>query len=340
MPFASQSSYLPTPQPFPRPRRRWAFAVNNRISFSSLVQVTREFLYGIKNTLVTNGWTVKYSCDGTTGPANAGDHTDRWTDATKAGTRGANTSTAQSWIVLTDADGVDFMLSFTGSADNQARFAYSHGGNYTPAGTTTFPATATDEVVVLSGDFTNSTASGDRVYQIAYTTDKRNWRVWIYRDHQLIGAIFGVESFDSAILYPSTQPQGVTRWAFSVAAGSALSLTVNATFGQTRVTVGSTTTTCPCLWQDESTPTYNNQNLALQAGGIGKLARGISIHSNTSGNDGKIGNLIDWFVHLDTALEGATTPDLKMIHLYGGTSTGGGQGFLFPWDGATTPVIA
>lgn len=89
----------------PTLQRTWLFSTNNRINFVSLNDTTSRVLFAIKNFLVaTLGYAVKYTCDGTTGPTSANDHTDRWLSPASCTTRGAGTANPQSFAVLTDSN--------------------------------------------------------------------------------------------------------------------------------------------------------------------------------------------------------------------------------------------
>lgn len=87
----------------------------------SLNDTMARFLFGIKNFLVaTLGYTVKYTCDGTTGPTSANDHTDRWVSFSNCTTRGANAASAQSFVVLTDSSTA---VAATGTLTTTGNFA-------------------------------------------------------------------------------------------------------------------------------------------------------------------------------------------------------------------------
>lgn len=172
----------------------WTVTPNVRKVYSSLANTVGWCLYQNKARLVAAGWTVKWTCDGATGPATDGDNTDRWASETDADNRGANASAAQSFAVLQNSDGLQVLLAFQGAADHNARIAYSPGGLYARAGTVTFQPTATDEVVIHApGDsLVNSTTSGDRVMSIWTTADTKHWSFALFRAAATIN-IVGVE---------------------------------------------------------------------------------------------------------------------------------------------------
>lgn len=117
----------------PALQKSWLFSTNNRISFVSLNDTMARLLFGIKNFLVgTVGYTVKYSCDGTTGPTSANDHTDRWLSFSSCTTRGAAAGNPQSFIVLTDSNTA---VQATGTLTTTANFS---NGETVTTGTKTY----------------------------------------------------------------------------------------------------------------------------------------------------------------------------------------------------------
>jgi len=113
--------------------KTWTHSVNNRITFVSLNDTTARLLFGIKNFLVaTMGYTVKYTCNGVTGPTSAADNTDRWISFSNASTRGTSAATAQSFAVLTDSNPGAFA---TGTLTTTANFA---NGETVTTGTKTY----------------------------------------------------------------------------------------------------------------------------------------------------------------------------------------------------------
>lgn len=171
----------------------WTIGPNKRNAFVSLVDETSWVLYENKVQMVTAGWTVKFSCNGVTGPTNGADTTDRWTARANAGVRATIAGAAQSWIVLQNADGVQVLLAFQGATDDIARIAFSPKVGYVLAGTTTFQPTATDEVVASSAaTIVNATASADRVMTIWTSNDTRNWSFIVFRASAIVCTV-GVE---------------------------------------------------------------------------------------------------------------------------------------------------
>jgi hypothetical protein len=154
-------------------------------------------LYRNKVAMLAVGWTVKFTCDGTTGPTSGSDTTDRWTTQANAQTRSADGVHAQSYAVLQNADGVQVLLDFQGASDDIGRIAYSPGGVYTLATPSTNQPTATDEVVVSNGNsLVNSGTAGDRVMTIWCSNDTKQWSHFIARIGVAIHTI-GVERVNS-----------------------------------------------------------------------------------------------------------------------------------------------
>ena len=321
--------------------RAYTFSVNNRSLYVSLNTVMGDYLYGIKNFLVaTMGYTVKYSCDGTTGPSSGSDHTDRWTNATKARTRGANSATAQSFIVLTDGDSVDFMLTYQGASDDIARYSISQTGVFTPAGTSTNQPTATDESVVSSAiSLIESTASQDRVFHLMATANKKNWRAFICRNGKATGVLLGLETYTSALVSPAAQ--AINKLAIGLQAANLASnvlIQTPATIGFARVT-GSSLVTATIVGAIEAAGvlgynTLDGINSTLQ-GWRGTWIRKMGAWSSTASARGKLGELIDFYHDASTAPAGNLKTGKQWIHLC--NSTAGTSGVMWPWDGSTQP---
>lgn len=193
-------------------QKGWDFtSLNNRISFVSLNDTMGRWLFGQKNYMVaTRGVTVQFSCDGTTGPTNSSDHTDRWTDQTKAETRATVAAAAQSYIVL-NVMGGQLMFTYQGASDDIARISFSPGSNFVLAGTTTNQPTATDEEVLLATtSLINATTSADRVWSIVMSTDNTVLRQVLCRQGVIVLA-WGIEQVNPAPGISSTQVVGFSN---------------------------------------------------------------------------------------------------------------------------------
>ena len=68
--------------------KAWTITPNIRIPYVSLPDVAGGYIYQNHSKLVAVGWTVVWTCDGTTGPTDASDHTDRMVSNTAGSTRG------------------------------------------------------------------------------------------------------------------------------------------------------------------------------------------------------------------------------------------------------------
>ena len=317
--------------------KTWVFAPNNRVSFVSLLDASSRILFGIKNFLVaTMGYTVKYSCDGTTGPTSSSDHTDRWLSVSNAATR-ASTATAgpQSFVVLTNGSGVDILLVYQGSSDDVFKVSFSPGGLFTPAGTSTQQPTATDEQVCVSGvSMVTNSATNDRVWHIMATSDKTMFRVFIYRLDVLVYS-FGVEAIiptvNSTVVFTANTVGWSTNNATMTALGAGghvLGTSTSNNGGVARVN----SVNCVLAGCGESFfgSVLNPLTCDLSAGAIIVPAGYVS---QTAGAAGKLGNRIDcWYAYNTvTPGQGDTLGDLS--HVIFGTA-------VWPWDGSTYPEIA
>lgn len=314
--------------------KTYTFSNNNRISFVSLNDTMARYLFGIKNFLVaTMGWTVKYTCDGTTGPTSGADHTDRWATFSNAATRGANGTTAQSFAVITDGNGCDLLLAYEGGSDDIALVAWSNGGLYTPAGTSNQKPTATDEGIMMSAiSIIGATASLDRVWHIQASTDNKIFRTHIFRSSTFLYG-FGMElvtrepnMLASFVWSPVVSAWGSNNTQFqqngSPFGSSAANNRAQARISGTNVEMGSGGES---LWNisvaqpelqafSPIVPTgyYNNTTANL----FGRVADRIDIWGSPASNSFGQG---DTFGSLGFAFLGA---------------------YILPWDGVTTPSIA
>lgn len=325
----------------PTVAKTFTYSVNNRITYVSLNDTMASFLYGMKNFLVaTMGWTVKYTCDGTTGPSSGSDHTDRWASKANATTRGANTTTANSFAVLTDGNGIDWMLSYVGATDDVARISYSAGGLFVPAGTANQTPTATDEGIQATGiTLINATTSQDRVFHMQASTDKKIFRCWIYRQGTMAQSLF-VEVVNSTVTAMAHTPPVIVMQTNSTTttaagAGQMLGATMNTTGAlHTAITrtSGGNINLGGCGEGQVgvmTTSAYGTASPELQAASpIVPLAVG----STTAANQGKVGNRIDaWFPFTNGIAQGDTFGALQFVLM--------GTG-MYPWDGVNSPVLS
>lgn len=316
--------------------KKWSFSLNNRIVFVSLNDTMSKLLFGLKNFLVaTMGYTVKYTCDGTTGPTSSSDHTDRWASAANCTTRGASAAAAQSFAVLTDGNGVDLLLTYQGASDDVARISFSPSALFLPAGTANQQPTATDEQVMVSANsLINSTTSSDRVWHLMATSDKKLFRIWVFRLGSMIYS-WGLEAANTTgVLAPNISfPGGAVGWATnnstitSVGNGHVVGAAIASSGGvcllnSTNALIGG----CGEGYQGGFANPFSS--LELQAGGASLVPVGFA--TATTGVSGKLGNRYDcWYGYWAvTPAQADTLGDLT--HIFLGTG-------IHPWDGATYP---
>jgi hypothetical protein len=329
----------------PTPVKTWNFArINQRISFVSLNDTMATLLFEWKTYLVTTmGWTIKYTCNGVTGPTSSGDTTDRWLTKADCTTRGnVGGTTASSFAVLVDGNGVQLLLSYSGTTDDVAHIAFSNGALYVPAGTANQRPTATDESVLATGiTIINATASADRVYHLLCTSDKKMMRLWIFRAGVLAKEFF-LESCNSTVnasfnwtTFVVGGQNSSNVWTQPGQAGGSMQATtallgaVNcqlARIGGTNVGVGGggegyfgVLTGAP----------FTPMNPALQGG---SLIIPLVFASNTADFEGKLGNRIDaWYAWANGTVQG---------DLFGNFEFAALNTLLQPWDGSSSVVMA
>jgi hypothetical protein len=180
---------------FPQLQKNWTVSPNVRQAFTTLVGVAGWYAYENKTRMLAVGWTVKFTSNGTTGPASGVDTTDRITSAATFATRATVAAAPQSWYVLQNADGIQILFAYQAAGvsptgDDIIRISYSQGGLFTLAGTTTHQPTATDEIVMSAATTViNATASLDRVMSIFCANDTTAWRCCLFRNSVLISSI-------------------------------------------------------------------------------------------------------------------------------------------------------
>lgn len=327
----------------PVPSRTWTITPNNRITFVSLNDTMARYLFGIKAFLVTNGYTVRGSSDGVTGPASGVDFTDRWLTFANVTTRGTAAGTVQSWIILRDGNGVDILLAFQGATDDVARIAYSPNQIYVFAGTPTHQPTATDEVVVTSAATLIGTATTiDRIWHGWVNSTDKLCRFAIMRQGIWVGRVWGIEEFAHVMVTPAF-PDPPTRpvWGFSLTPTvNTLSTGVQAGTGRCTVSAApfSMTLKFGCEFLANDPTQFGGVKPELQ-GGNGYHLTPLAIGSHIVGARGKAGNLYDWWLGRTTGGADADTyGTLQFISMSGvqGSNVGG---HIWPWNGVSTPVL-
>lgn len=329
----------------------WNYQLQTLIAYTSLVQVTRDVMFTVKQRLVAQGWTVKGSCNGVTG---AMDAVDRWLTGVDAGTRFSGAAGVQSWIVLTDANGYDILFSYNAATDDVYKVAVSFTGNYIVAGTPSHQPTSTTEQLLNTfftttpGTIAGSSISGQRIVSVWTRPDSRGFRVLIAN----LGAYrsaWGVD-FHAAVAYGA----GITvsHSAFYINAPGSIAPTTlmaphntasNATTNQFRAIARrldanaalevSKILECTSL-TNLTAPAYESGNdfaAELQGGTEYKMRR-IGLQSVTASHRGKICNLLDWWSGRTTgSADGDTYGNREFVTI------GGPSGLVWPWDG--TPSV-
>lgn len=319
----------------PAKQKTWTIDPCNRVAYTSLVQVMRDTLYQLSVFLLANGYTCKGSSDGAAG---AMDGVNRWAAPANAGTRGANTTTPNSWIVLVDGNGCNVVISYVGASDDIARISYSHSGVAVAAGTPTHTPTSADERIIATGvTLIGATASGDRLWSGWVDSDHTGFRIAICRAGAWL-TVWGLEEVASVVA-PSVTWSPPT-WGFFYAAanltaaklgGGTSNYAANANGGVTRMNVGGLLDVnlggSAESFGNSGVGAYNGLQAELQAGGYPLVPLGLS--SGTAGAQGKAANRYDWWI-------GRTTGASDGDH-YGNTEFVQLGNLVWPWDG--TPGV-
>ena len=341
----------------PTVTQTWTFSVNNSYTYVSVIGATGAVMFSLKNFLKTTmGYTVKGSCDGTTG---AMDGVDRITSAASWGTRVSGATSPISWIVITDGAGVDWCFAFNSASDDIVRLSHSTGGNYVAAVTPSNQPTAVDECFdAASGSWVSSGASLNRVWHMWGSSDKKMWRLVVCRNSALVSYIAG-EKFTPAIISPATftlaNGGGTIGAIKSFYDGGLVYVQVNTSYNSvqssdlcrvhfngadnnTKATIGGEFPggSVGNLGSSSST-NFSAEKPALQ-GGTGELLFPATLGSS----DGKLGSKIDyWFTFTNSS---TTVPGIGDTY----SATAGtllrfvsfGAHIILPWDGVSTPLIA
>jgi len=331
--------------------KTWTITANNRIPYVSLNDTMSKYLFGVKEFLKTNGYTVRGSSDGVTASPPStlvSDGIDRWVTAANVTTRGTGSGTPQSWIVLRDGAGVDILITYQGPAtDDTARVSFSAGQLFTTQATGTFQPTATDEAVVLSS------GSGSLIGSTASLSD-RNWFGWVDSQSKMCrfaiaragifaGLAWGVEHVLSVIGVPSSSPAvwSPPTWGFAWNPGASI-IPNQTSIGIARVSVASLAQSVTVFLGIEE---FANNNALFSGikpefqGGAAFPMFPLSIESNTANAHGKMGNLIDWWQgRTSGGVDGDLYGSLQFLGIGGISGASNGSG-VWPWDGTTVPVL-
>jgi hypothetical protein len=162
--------------------KAWSISPNIRNPFTTMADMVGWFIFKNHQFLITKGWVVVGTSNGSTAGFD-GPGTDRIISAAAAGTQGASAAAPQSWSLLGNTDGVQLLITYQGASTHIARISYSPGGLFIVAGTPTHQPTATDEMVVSTGNtVVDATASLDRVMTIWASDDSKHWMVVVLRN--------------------------------------------------------------------------------------------------------------------------------------------------------------
>lgn len=334
--------------PAPVVQRTYTIAANNRIpimSFPTLVTQGGRWMRILATIALANGMACKGSSNGVTA---AMDGTNRWTTDSAASVQGANTTTANSWLVWTDGNGADTCLSFVGATGDLVRVSFSPSGAFVAAGTATFTPTATDEQVLLNNTsvITNSLVN-DRVLHVWVDSEAKIFRCCTHANNALTNGTWGVELVNAN---RNTLPFAPAIWGFSFAAANfglnlsqffaAYSATANSQIGGL-ARINGTTTQIFCGAEAYSGGLYTNWSGATRP--TLQMSTGIAmfpilIGSTTANRQGPIGSLFDWWTGRSSSNQNcgdAAFPGGEWVQFASQTS-----GPVWPWDGVTQMQVS
>lgn len=329
----------------------WDFSkINQRRANSALNdQTSFVFFTAWRYWIDTLGWTVKYTCNGTTGPTSAGDHTDRLTTQASCTTRATVAAAAQSFGVATDGAGVDHLLTYLGATDDTFTYTASPGGLFTPAATSTNEPTATDAVIVMAGLSLVGGGAGDRVTSMAGSIDKKNFRLWVYTGG-VLAREFWIERCASTVIgsLAWTDPLVVGNMgaqAGTAAFGTAGNNVIGASNGGAQGSTGNAYARIAnqiavvnggAELYNGSTRVNQGVNNFLTANcelnGGGPIVPTV-FASTTTFVEGKLGNRVDSWFPFVTGITDNTWFGTNFNYMYLNTR-------LVPWDGANPLIIA
>lgn len=317
--------------------------LNQTITFASLLTTLGTYVTGIANQAIAKGYTCAGSSNGVTA---AMDGVNRCTLAAGFAVQAANTTTAQSWIVITAANGAQTCFAFVGATNDIARISCSPGGLFVVAGTATFTPTATDEVVGSSAtSLIGNTASGNRVFNVQIDSAHNGWRAFIFRAGIVAGPLLFCELYDPQAYCTATI--AVPVWCGAQAAASISSLgnvfgtySVNSIGGATRMTVSGTPTT---VNMGGSGKTLGNSatgqdNLAQELNSNQFVNRSIGVSSVTATARGDVGNRFDWYYDQEFKACGELDASKTWVMLNIAAAAGSSGGTLWTWDSTVATV--
>jgi len=320
-------------------QRTWTITPNQRIpilSYATLVLQGGRYLRLIANTLLANGYTCKGSCNGVTG---AMDGVNRWSTDAAASVQAANTTTAVSWMVLTDGNGCNILMSFVGATGDVARISYSPSGVYVAAGTPAHTPTATDELILFTGAslITNSLVN-DRVLYVWTDSEAKMMRVCCFANGAVANGNWGVElvndNRNTLTFSPAVWGCAFTTTNLQLSASQLFNIyAANTNGGQCRI--NGTTCNIYCGAEAYAGGQYNAWASTVKPElqqGIGFPMFPILIGTSTATRTGPIGALYDWWTGRTGGLAGDVVyPGGEWLQI---------GAIVWPWDGVTIPQVA
>jgi hypothetical protein len=327
--------------------KTWTISANNRVVFTTLNGAMSGHMFGIKQFLKANGYTVKGSSTGSVAPpANTliTDGVDRWATAADAATRGAGANNAQSWIILTDGNGADILIAYQGATDDIIVIQYSVGQLWTTQATATFQPTATDSLAVSTNGslIGNSGITTDRMWCGWVDSQKKLCRFMVASGGLYVGSVWGIELFSTEVSLPGLVSPAI--WGFFFPATGAIILN-GSVAGHARELAGSIVASIAQAqiyfgteWIGLSSNGWGLIKTELQ-GGLGYPILPLGIASQASGFNGKLGMLFDTYRGQATAGAGVIYGNRQWISIGGYNGSGTVNEGMWPWDGVTDPLL-
>jgi hypothetical protein len=291
--------------------RTWNISPNNRVPYSSVQEVTRRELLGVKNHWFASGAVqVVGSSNGVVGDM---DNQDRW-----------ELESDVDWIVLRAPmmGNVQILLEKTAQG---AKVAIAPSYQFI----SNKPWSAS-ELVLSDDQFDVGDARGDRLWSAGYATDGTAFWCFLARGRSIHRCVL-LQICSSSVEAPSTFDPAVVGFSLDNRGLEASSFSKRP-LGRAIVNG----IACPLFIGGES---YGGSPLAADAQpGVSDLQGGyivqpLSLWSETLGARGKVGDLIDVWAGTPSLADGDLLPDdgtKQMIAV--------GQ-LILPWDGTTDPVM-
>lgn len=326
-------------------QRTWTITPNQRIpilSYPTLVTQGGRYLRLIADAALANGYTCKGSSNGVTA---AMDAVNRWTTDGAASVQGANTTTAQSWLVLTDGNGANICLAFVGATGDIQRISWSPSGAFVAAATATHTPTAADELVIFTGTslITNSLVN-DRVVHVWTDSEAKMLRTCCFAAGIITNGTWGVELVNAN---RNTLTFSPAAWGFAfTSTNMPLSSSqffgayaANAIGGQARIN-GTTVSifTGMEVFNAATFTQFGGPTKPELQKGVGSAMFPILIGTATANRQGPIGNLYDWWSGRNSSNQNAgdvVFPGGEWIQIGSGPSS-----IVWPWDSITISEVA